>query len=110
MMKQYNVRLTKVGSIYSDLKNKPIEGVANSLPTVGHNFSMFTKSPVDVYSGIRFIQTSEVHNVEQIGNEYVFVTRSSTYKLEVLDDIKANSLRTSFDVGVDAKFGAQPMC
>lgn len=71
----HKVKIKKV----SGKNNYPVdfEGQALSLPEVGRG--MIVLGDTDS------VYTTEVKNVETMGNEYRFNTLNSTYQLEVLD-------------------------
>lgn len=91
-MNQYDVRLTKIHSLHNNLRTDTIEGVTNNLPETGSSFIMFAEG---LDFGTRVITTSLVQNVEQIGNEYLFRTLNSAYKLEVLGEANFNNYHKS---------------
>lgn len=81
----HNVRLTKLSSSHKNLRTDVIEGTAPNLPEKGQSFVVFGES-LTPENNVRVVQTTEVQSVETMGNEHVFQTLNSTYKVEVLED------------------------
>lgn len=80
----YKVRLTKIVSTHNNLRTNEIEGMSSSLPVVGQGFNL-TGESLTKGMNARLVSTTEIKEIEQKGNEYIFKTLNSTYKLEVLD-------------------------
>lgn len=87
MDKTYNVKLIKVRSNHSNVRTDEIEGVTADLPEAGKPFVLVGES-LAFEGGGRIIQTTTIEKVEQLGDEYLFHTANSTYKLEVLNELK----------------------
>jgi hypothetical protein len=85
-MKQYKVLLTKIKSNHSNLRTDTVEGVVLDLPEKGKSIVLVGK-PLIVGMDARVVATTEIQNVEKLGEEYQFVTLNSTYKLKVLEEI-----------------------
>lgn len=84
----YKVKLTKVKSTHTNLRTDTVEGTAFALPEVGDSFAMFGE-PLDPNVGnMRGVYTTEIKSCERIGNEFQFTTLNSTYRLEVLEEVK----------------------
>ncbi len=83
----YKVKLTKVRSNHNNLRTDEILGVTEKLPTKGEDFNLLGKG---LEFGTRSVRTTPVEKIEQIDNEYLFHTRNSTYKLEVLEKLDEN--------------------
>ena len=85
-MKQYKVLLTKIVSTHTNLRTDSVEGVAIELPEKGKHFSVVGQS---LTPGVthRVVTTTEIQSVEAMGDEYMFNTLNSTYKVKVLGEI-----------------------
>lgn len=84
----YKVKLTKIKSTHSNLRTDTVEGVTYGLPEVGKGFTMFGE-PLDPNVGnMRGVYTTEIKVCDRTGNEFMFVTENSTYKLEVLETLE----------------------
>jgi len=83
----YKVRLTKIKSNHNNIRTSTVEGVTYKLPEVGDTFTLFAE-PLDPHFDLRGVYTTEVKLVERIGNEFQFSTANSTYKLELLEEVK----------------------
>jgi hypothetical protein len=81
----YGVKLTKVESNHKNLRTDTVEGVTEKLPAVGDSFVLIGKSLTEGMNA-RIVYTTEIQFVENMGNEYMFKTRNSTYKMEVLTE------------------------
>lgn len=84
----YKVKLTKIKSNHSNLRTDVIEGTTYALPEVGDSFAMFGEPLDPTVGNVRGVYTTEIKVCERVGNEFQFVTENSTYKLEVLEEIK----------------------
>ncbi len=80
------VRLTKLLSTHSNLRTDVIEGRCDSLPKEGRDFFM-TAPPLDPKAVVREIHTTKVKKVKwDIMKSAIFVTKNSTYQIDVLDE------------------------
>jgi hypothetical protein len=84
-MKVYKVKLTKVESNHNNLRTNEIEGITQELPSVGKSFQLVGESLTQGMNA-RIVYTTEIQFVENMGNEYMFKTLNSTYKVEVLGE------------------------
>ena len=82
---EYQVKLTKLRSSHKNLRTDVVEGIALDLPKEGDYFQIFGEG---LEFGTRVVTTTAIQKVEKLGNEYLFHTLNSTYKLEVLDELK----------------------
>ena len=89
----YKVKLTRVKSNHNNLRTDEMIGMTDRFPTKGKTVEVFGEGLV---FGMRLIHTTPVKEVEVIDNEYLFHTKNSTYKLEVLKDLDKNN--TNSDV------------
>lgn len=85
-MKRYKVLLTKVASTHNNLRTDETEGITTELPEKGKFFILAAK-PLVQGAVLRMITTTEIQNVEVLGDEYMFQTLNSTYKVKVLEEI-----------------------
>ena len=88
-MKRYQVILEKVRSTHSNLRTNIVEGITTELPKKGDFFTVIG-APVVQNAIARAVTTTEVQNVEQMGNEYIFHTLNSTYKLTVVKEMESS--------------------
>lgn len=82
-MKAFKILLTKIESNHTNLRTNEIEGLTLELPVVGKGFNM-SGEPLDKNMSVRVINTTEIKEVEQNGDEYTFKTLNSTYNVKVL--------------------------
>lgn len=82
-MRIFKVLLTKVESNHNNLRTNEIEGATLALPEIGKGFDM-SGEPLDPAMAVRVINTTEIKELEQNGDEFTFKTLNSTYKLKVL--------------------------
>lgn len=87
-MKSYKVKLTKLQSNHNNLRTDSVEGFSLELPEVGKSFQL-VGDPLTAGALFRGVFTTEIKNVERMGNEFVFHTMNSKYKLEVLGETEA---------------------
>lgn len=80
-------KLTRLKSNHQNLRTDTIEGQCDDLPAKGRCF-MMTAPPLDPASGMRYVHTTPVLELEHdgdkpegIGAGIVFTTRNSTYHL-----------------------------
>jgi hypothetical protein len=83
----YQVKLTKIKSTHNNLRTDVIEGKTFKLPEVGDSFAMFGE-PLTEGFDTRAVYTTEIKVCDRQGNEFMFVTENSTYKLEVLETLE----------------------
>jgi hypothetical protein len=81
----YGVKLTKIESNHKNLRTDTVEGVTEMLPTVGESFILIGK-PLTEGAIFRTVFTTEIQFVERMGNEIMFKTRNSTYKVEIITE------------------------
>lgn len=88
-MKRYQVVLEKVRSTHNNLRTDKVEGVTLELPKKGEYFSVVGES-LTPGATARVVTTTEIQNVEQMGDEYMFTTMNSTYKLTVVKEMESS--------------------
>ena len=78
-----NVKLTKLCSNHDHVRTPEIVGECGYLPIKGRIFTMVAP-PLDKTKAVRFLHTTIVQDVIHDGETYMFHTRNSTYRLDVL--------------------------
>lgn len=88
-MKRYQVVLEKVRSTHNNLRTDKVEGVTLELPKKGEYFSIVGEA-LTPGATARVVTTTEIQNVEVMGDEYMFTTENSTYKLKVIKEMESS--------------------
>lgn len=83
----YNIKLTKIiGG--KNLRTNEVIGSTRALPKKDRNFSMISESLIPELD-YRLVVTSRIVSLEQIENNYVFITETgSKYQVEILSEIE----------------------
>jgi len=87
----YRVRLVKIKSNHENLRTEVVEGLTKALPAEGKRFLVIADS-IDSAASVRYVHTTEVEFVEQIGDEYMFHTANSSYRVKVLEVLSGNKI------------------
>jgi hypothetical protein len=79
----HNVKLTKLCSNHDAIRTATITGECVLLPIKGRIFTMVAL-PLDKTKVVRYIHTTVIQDIINDGTTYMFHTRNSTYRLDLV--------------------------
>lgn len=79
------VILTKLCSNHDNIRTPTIEGECGYLPIKGRIFTMVAP-PLDESKVVRYLHTTIVQDCINDGVTYMFHTRNSTYRLDIIEE------------------------